>query len=95
VLGDRMLPFISTVFLQTVIGAAVAWLMYRYLQPFEGVLWNAFIQTVVASAVTGAIYPVLLLKTKAVTAQDFESMPGSARRLWNKVLPILNKLRLV
>jgi len=93
--GRRAAPFAATVALQAAIGAAVGWAAYTYVHPFGVSFWDAMLQTLLAAGVTGALYPVLLLRTGAFRADDAAGLPPKARKLWDRAAPLLRRLRLV
>lgn len=95
VMGKRTVPFTVTVLLQIAIGAAIGWLAYRFVHPFGASFWDAFLQTSIAAALTAAVYPVLLLRTKAFTPEDMAGMPPRIRKLWDRAEPVLRKLRVM
>jgi len=93
--GRRAAPFALTVALQAAVGAAVGWAAYTYVHPFGDAFWDAFLQTALAAGVTAALYPALLLRTGAFTAEDAASLPPKARKLWDRAEPALRRLRVV
>jgi stage V sporulation protein B len=93
--GRKAAPFAATIALQTAVGAAVGWAAYTYVHPFGMPFWDAMLQTLLAAGITGALYPVLLLRTGAFTAADAEGLPPKARKLWDRAAPLMQRLRLV
>jgi stage V sporulation protein B len=95
ILGGRWLPFAVTAVAQTALGAVFGWALYTFVNPFSAQFLNALLQAAVISAVTAAVYPVLLLRTGTLTAADLAAMPGAARKLWNRAEPVMRKLRML
>ncbi|WP_284644650.1 putative polysaccharide biosynthesis protein [Paenibacillus silviterrae] len=60
-----------------------------YVHPLGSPRWDDMLQAILIVGITSAAYPVLLLLTKTVTADDIQQMPGPIRRL---ARPILNRL---
>jgi O-antigen/teichoic acid export membrane protein len=60
-----------------------------YVHPMGSPRWDEMLQAILIVGITSAAYPVLLLLTKTVTADDIQQMPGPIRRL---ARPILNRL---
>ncbi len=94
-LGRRALPFAVTAGVQIAAGSAIAWIFYAYVNPFGVPVLNALLQAAVISAATAAVYPVLLLRTGALTDADLAAMPGAVRKLWNRAEPVMRKMRMI
>jgi hypothetical protein len=94
-LGERALPFAVTVGAQSAAGAAAAWLLCAYVNPFGVPFLNALLQAAAIAGIAAALYPVLLLRTGVLTAADIAAMPGAVRKLWNRAEPVMRKMRMI
>jgi stage V sporulation protein B len=57
-----------------------------YVHPFGIIRLDDMLQAALIVAITSAAYPVLLLLTKTVTAEDVQQMPGPIRKLAQPLL---------
>lgn len=95
IMGDRAVPFLITVLAQGAVGTVLGWLVYHYVHPFGVTFWDAFLQTAVVASATASVYPVFLLRTRALTPEDIAELPPKLRGLWDKAEPLLRKLRII
>lgn len=83
VLGRRWTGLSLTTVLLAALGLVLDAAAARWLQPF-GATVNFALQAAVVCAVLGALYPLLLLWTRAVTQEDVQSFPASLQKLIRK-----------
>lgn len=93
--GGRGGAFLATTLLQSAAGAAAGWAAYTYVHPFGAPFWDAFLQTAIAAGIAAAVYPALLLRTGAFSAEDAAALPPKLRKLWDRAAPLLRKARIL
>ncbi|MDF2963400.1 MAG: rane protein [Paenibacillus sp.] len=89
--GRRWIGITVSTVVITGIGIALNMLAQTYVVPFGSARGDAFVQAVIICAVTGGLYPLLLLLTRTVSVSDLQHMPGPLRKLVGKVAPRLLK----
>jgi len=88
VMGKKWLPYIGAV----VISVAACWgAEYLTLSFTEGLppKLSYFLAVLISGSILCAIYGILLLKLKVITAQDVEALPGKLRGPMRKVMRVL------
>ncbi|TDF98884.1 putative polysaccharide biosynthesis protein [Paenibacillus piri] len=85
--GRRWVGIAVTTIVIIAIGFVLERLTHAYVLPFGHPRGDAFVQAVIVCAVTGGLYPLLLLLTRTVTWSDVQQMPGPIRKIAAKLAP--------
>jgi stage V sporulation protein B len=80
-LGRRWSGVIITTLSLTAVGLLLNYAADRWMQPFASQTANFGLQALVICAIVGALYPLLLFATRAVTAEDVQSFPPRIQKL--------------
>lgn len=85
ILGRRWRGLLTTAGVVALLGAGLEWFNTAYVQLFENVRMNDFVQAALAGIALMAVYPALLMLTRTVTMADVKHMPRPLQKLVNRI----------
>jgi stage V sporulation protein B len=80
-LGRRWTGVIITTIALTALGLLLNFLAEGWIHPFGSQTANFGLQALIICSIVGALYPLLLFATRAVTAEDVQSFPPRVQKL--------------